>query len=262
MKAEHYPVASHYIKDPDQRYFIQALYAFCRRADDLADHPHRPAEDKIAQLNLMLGSFLSPETMQTPDQEAIHLRHLFDAQHVSAKHMETLFQGWQRDTAPRPIQNWSDLYLACQYSAAPIGLIFRELFNESDELNDFFTSLAIAIQLVNHLRDCGKDYKETSHSYVPQQWLKAQNLSSEVLGQNSEPRSFKGVKKQFAEKINDIFMTCPAHLKTIQTDELRREVKLGLNINKILLKKLLKKDVLKTKISLNKWDMFIALLRS
>ena len=81
-KQENFPVASFIIK-PRHRAVVMAFYRFARTADDIADHPSSPPEEKLDRLERMCGA-LAGET--DDDAAALALRQALRARGLSAAH--------------------------------------------------------------------------------------------------------------------------------------------------------------------------------
>ena len=82
--------------------------------------------------------------------------------------------------------DWDDLMDYCRYSAAPVGRFVLDLHDEPQALWPANDALCAALQVINHLQDCAKDYRQLDRVYIPQDTLSAHGLTVEAL---AEPRA-------------------------------------------------------------------------
>ena len=55
----------------------------------------------------------------------------------------------------------------CRYSAMPVGRFVLDVHGESRDLWPANDALCAALQVINHLQDCAKDYRELDRVYLP-----------------------------------------------------------------------------------------------
>lgn len=158
---ENFPVASLLIK-PDYRAPIMAFYRFARAADDIADHPSATAEEKLALLARMRDG-LDGEGAA----EAMALRDAMAARGIDPAHAHDLLDAFVRDCTVRRYADWDDLIGYCRYSAIPVGRFVLDVHGEDRALWPANDALCAALQIVNHLQDCGKDYRMLDRVYIP-----------------------------------------------------------------------------------------------
>jgi squalene synthase HpnC len=174
---ENFPVASHLIA-PAHRGPILAFYRVARLADDVADHPTAPPEVKLAQLAEIEASLLG-ESDTSP--EAVALRAVLAERSLSALHMLDLLEAFRRDVTKRRYASWAELMDYCRYSAAPVGRFVLDVHGEARTTWPASDALCAALQVINHLQDCAKDYREIDRVYLPADALAASGASAEML---------------------------------------------------------------------------------
>ena len=86
------------------------------------------------------------------------------------------------DAVKHRYANWSELMDYCAYSAAPVGRFVLDVHGESEVTWPASDALCTALQIINHLQDCGADYRKLNRIYIPQDVLAAQGLGAEALG--------------------------------------------------------------------------------
>jgi hydroxysqualene synthase len=177
-KGENFPVASLLIA-PKHRAAILAYYRFARGADDVADSPSLSPDAKLSRLDLFEATLLGHcNTIEA----ASALRAVLAERKLSPRHALDLLRAFRLDAVKRRYANWSELMDYCAYSAAPVGRFVLDVHGESEGTWPASDALCTALQIINHLQDCGADYRKLDRIYVPQDILAAQTLGAEALG--------------------------------------------------------------------------------
>lgn len=177
---ENFPVASRLVR-AELRPAILAFYHFARAADDVADHAAAGAELKLAQLE-RLEAGLRGDAGASVEGEA--LRSALQARGLSDRHARDLLEAFRRDVVQRRYADWSELMDYCRFSAAPVGRFVLDLHGESDLLWPLNDALCAALQVINHLQDCAKDYRDLDRVYLPIDRLAAEGLDVDCLSAN------------------------------------------------------------------------------
>jgi squalene synthase HpnC len=175
---ENFPVASFLVR---KRYrpIILCFYRFARAADDIADHPSLPAPDK---LNLLFGMQRTLEGQAEISAEALALRETLARHGLSPQHALDLLEAFRRDVTKLRYADWNDLMDYCRYSAMPVGRFVLDVHGESSGTWPASDALCSALQVINHLQDCAKDYRELDRVYVPLDVLRQNGLEPTALG--------------------------------------------------------------------------------
>jgi hydroxysqualene synthase len=175
---ENFPVASRLVR-AELRPTILAFYRFARAADDVADHATAGAEQKLAALD-RLEAGLRGEAGASAEGDTLHTA--LKARGLTDRHALDLLEAFRRDVTKRRYADWAELMDYCRYSAAPVGRFVLDLHGESQALWPLNDALCAALQVINHLQDCAKDYRELDRVYVPLEALSAQGLGVQSLG--------------------------------------------------------------------------------
>jgi hydroxysqualene synthase len=160
---ENFPVASFLIA-PRHRGLILAFYRFARTADDVADHPSAARDEKLRLLDGMQQSLLGNATSSA---EAVALRRALGSRGLSHQHALDLLEAFRRDVTKLRYADWNDLMDYCRYSAMPVGRFVLDVHGEDRALWPYNDALCAALQVINHLQDCGKDYRALDRVYLP-----------------------------------------------------------------------------------------------
>jgi phytoene synthase len=186
-----------------------ALYAFCRRLDDMVDVadgadsgavPEGLAERLVRARRAVAELFLeTPELadprMGPPDTRASGGEGPWDAAELAALHdcirrfrvpeqpMQELISGMEMDLTKRRYDTWADLDLYCYRVAGVVGLMMAPMLGCSEEWAlGPAADLGRAMQLTNILRDVKEDL-DRDRVYLPLEELAAFGLSVDDLRQ-------------------------------------------------------------------------------
>ncbi|WP_174275359.1 squalene synthase HpnC [Sphingomonas bacterium] len=177
---ENFPVASVLVAAA-HRGAIMAFYRFARGADDVADHPGAPPAEKLAWLGAMRDTILGSSDA---DAAALALRETQAAHGIDRAHALDLLEAFTRDVTIDRYESWDDLLDYCRYSAAPVGRYVLDVHGEDRALWPASDALCAALQIINHLQDCAKDYRAIDRVYLPQELLRAHGAATEDLGRD------------------------------------------------------------------------------
>jgi squalene synthase HpnC len=176
---ENFPVASHLIA-PQHRAPIMAFYRVARLADDVADSAKVSPKEKLARLADIEAS-LTGAGGASP--EAAALREVLAERHLGWEHMLDLLEAFRRDVTKLRYESWDELMDYCRYSAAPVGRFVLDVHGEGRATWPASDALCAALQVINHLQDCAKDYREIDRVYLPSETLARFGARVEMLGE-------------------------------------------------------------------------------
>src|SRR3954447_6451093 len=176
---ENFPVAS-WIIHPRHRALILSFYNFVRTADDIADHATLPADQKLAHLDLFEAELLGRGDTQA---EAVALRRALAERGMAPRHALDVLVAFRMDVTKLRYESWDEVIHYCRYSAMPVGRFMLDVHGESTSTWAASDALCAALQINNHLQDCGKDYRDLNRVYLPRDALAAAGASVEALGE-------------------------------------------------------------------------------
>ena len=189
---ENFPVASRLVR-PELRPAILALYRFARAADDVADHATAGPEEKLAQLGRMEAG-LRGQAGANAEGEALHA--ILQARGLTDRHALDLLAAFRQDVAKRRYADWAELMDYCRHSAAPVGRFVLDLHGEPRTAWQMNDALCAALQVINHLQDCAKDYRALDRAYLPADILAAHGTGPEA---QDAARASPGLQAAIAE---------------------------------------------------------------
>lgn len=137
-----------------------ALYAFMRTADDFADLPHRPKEERLELLSnwrSQLHSIFQNEPTWNPIFFALQdTVRKFD---LSLEPLDKLLDAFEFDAKGNVrFETYDDLHWYTERSAEPVGELVLALFGYRDaERIRMSNDICTALQLINFLQDAKED---------------------------------------------------------------------------------------------------------
>ncbi|PUA18513.1 squalene synthase HpnC [Glaciimonas sp. PCH181] len=164
---ENFPVAS-WLMPARLRPAVQAIYAFARSADDIADEGDANAEERIAALSDYQAA-LDRIEQQKPAESA-----LFQALHVVVTQyalpitpFRALLSAFKQDVVTTRYTNFEDLLDYCRRSANPVGCLMLHLYGAAtpENLRDS-DAICSALQLINFWQDVAIDW-DKQRIYLP-----------------------------------------------------------------------------------------------
>jgi squalene synthase HpnC len=185
---ENFPVASRLIA-PKHRPAILAFYEFVRVADDIADHAELAAAEKLARLDKLEAALLGEHDSEP---EGVRLRGVLRERALSPVHAQHLLRAFRQDVTKLRYETWDDLIDYCRYSAMPVGRFVLDVHGESQAIWPANDALCAALQIINHLQDCAKDYRELDRVYIPRDAMEARGITVEAL---AAPRASAGLMR-------------------------------------------------------------------
>mgnify|MGYP001275297488 CR=1 FL=1 len=180
----------------ERRRALEAIYAYCRVADDFADDDGLPIEVRAAKLkdlrarlrlHLPRAGDPAPDGLgpEDPDLERILLA-LADASRrfgVSRDDLDLVAVGCEQDLTVTRYESFADLRHYCYLVASAVGLACLPVFGVKGDLAEARAraeDLGLAMQLTNILRDVREDL-DRDRVYLPQEELRRFGVSEEGL---------------------------------------------------------------------------------
>jgi squalene synthase HpnC len=217
---ENFPVASALIA-PRHRAIVMAFYRFARAADDVADNALAEPASKLELLESLRAS-LTGEANTAP--EGRDLRTELQARGLTDQHGLDLLEAFRRDVTKLRYADWDDLMDYCRYSAAPVGRFVLDVHGESRDLWPMNDALCAALQVVNHLQDCGKDRREIDRIYIPLDQLAAAGIGVEALDAAAASPALRGVITDLARQTMGLLDVSRPFARAIKDGRLALEV--------------------------------------
>jgi len=254
---ENFPVASFLIA-PRHRPPVLAFYRFARFADDIADHETAPESEKLRLLEEMCASLMG-ESQASP--EAVALRKVQIEHGLDDRHALDLLEAFRRDVTKLRYRNWDELIDYCRYSAMPVGRFVLDVHGESRDTWPANDALCAALQIINHLQDCAKDYRNLNRVYIPEDALAQNGLDVSVLAERSAGPALRAVLAHLAGRNGLLLAQSRAFAGQIRDSRLALEVDLIQTLAEDLNALLGRRDPLSENVHHSKTDMVALFLK-
>ncbi len=157
---------------PPKRRAVHALYAFCRTADDIVDHPTSDTQATLRQLS----QYQRAEPASEQDLVAVAWADTCQRFQIPHSYTEQFIQGVARDLYQTRYQSFADLATYSYGVASTVGLMSMHIIGfQGDEAFAYAVKLGVALQLTNILRDVAEDW-DRGRLYLPLDELDAFGL--------------------------------------------------------------------------------------
>ncbi|MDP9127906.1 MAG: squalene synthase HpnC [Pseudomonadota bacterium] len=255
---ENFPVGSIFIR-PDLRPHIHVFYNFARAADDIADHPLLEPQEKLIRLSRFTAVMLSDRANDVPT--AVAMRESLRQTGLGNQHCLDLITAFKRDATQLRYQDWDDLLDYCRYSASPVGRHVLALHGIGEHAWPANDALCSALQIINHIQDCGDDYRTLDRVYIPQDMLAAHGSTTSDL---SRPESTDHLRATIGAMLDrlQIMMAEARNLpKFVDDKRLKTETSVIAALGDRLIRLLRRRDPLCDKVKLGKFAVASATVK-
>lgn len=256
-KDENFPVGS-VLLPAHLRPVIASFYGFARAADDIADNPALSPSEKIERLDVMDQSLLQSDEATRGGE----LARLLAEQGHDVRHPRALLNAFRQDAEKGRYASLEELHGYCRMSADPVGRFLVDLHEGSSEAGTkiyrYSDGLCTALQLVNHLQDCGKDFMTMDRCYLPDVWLyEAGANHSDLYGKELTP----GLRQVIDRVLVDVdaqLALAKSLPQALTSRRLAMESEIIIRLARRLAQRLRRGDPLATRVKLTKVDFFVA----
>ena len=172
---ENFPVAS-ILLPARLRSAVQAIYAFARSADDIADEGDALPAERLAALARYDDALRNMGRADAPasvSQQTLfsNLERVIDTWRLPRQPFHDLLSAFSQDVGTTRYADYAALTDYCRRSANPVGTLMLHLYETptTDNLQDS-DAICTALQLINFLQDVGIDWQK-GRIYLPQEDL-------------------------------------------------------------------------------------------
>ncbi|HYZ48482.1 MAG TPA: squalene synthase HpnC [Sphingomonas sp.] len=255
---ENFPVASWLLK-AEHRAPIMSFYRFARAADDIADHPSAGEEEKLRLLDKMRRG---ARGFSDGAPEGLALHRAIGERGIPAMHAEELLDAFVQDVTVRRYPDWDTLMAYCRLSAMPVGRFVLDVHGEDRASWPLSDALCAALQVINHLQDCGKDYRALNRVYLPLDLLAAEGASVEELGEARASPALRRAIAVLAERTQGLLAKSRPFAAHLRSRRLAMEVAIIQELAEALTERLRRHDPLSERVHHRKLDAGMIALRA
>ncbi|MDB5504913.1 MAG: Squalene/phytoene synthase [Tardiphaga sp.] len=247
-KDENFPVAS-WVIHPRHRALILAFYNFVRTADDIADHASLDDAAKLALLDELEADLLGQGNGQP---EAVALRSALAARAMPPRHALDVLTAFRMDVTKRRYADWDELIHYCSFSAMPVGRFMLDVHGESQATWPASDALCAALQINNHLQDCGDDYRALDRVYIPSETLARHGASIEDIKLSTSTPALRACFRELAAKTETLMVESESLVGHVADVRLGCEISVIQTFSWQILKLLKARDPLSENVHLSK----------
>ena len=188
-----------------RRQALQAIYAFCRLADDAVDLPGRAARDAIAAVDSMRRRLREAFAGKPDGPLFIALIDAAKRFQIPLPRFEEIIDGVSMDLDRGRYPTFEALLSYCHRVASSVGLACVHVFGFRDRFAlEAAVDLGIALQLANILRDLKED-AELGRIYLPAEDLKRFGVSEQDILQGRRTPQFLELMKFEVARAREYF---------------------------------------------------------
>ena len=258
---ENFPVAS-FLMTKKIRSIVRVFYFFARMADDIADHQKLSSNQK-KKILLFFDNAIS-KSKKTNNKVLDKMIAKFKELPSGKKYSRNLLKAFMMDASNKKYKNWNDLLYYCKFSANPVGRFVIDAVNERKNIEKIYEasdSLCTALQIINHIQDCKKDFKELNRVYIPESFFKKYSVDKKILRKCKSIENFERLKIEIVDNVLLSLRKTKLGLREIQSWRLRKETLIILNIAKRLCNLLKINDPLEKQIKLSRIDFIFCFFK-
>lgn len=248
---ENFPVASALIARR-HRPAILAFYEFVRVADDIADHPRLAASEKLDRLGALEATLLG---VNDDESEGAKLRQILWSRGLSPQHAQDLLRAFRQDATKLRYRTWDELVDYCRYSAMPVGRFVLDVHGEATSAWPANDALCAALQIINHIQDCAKDYRDLDRVYIPLDALAADGVGVEALATSHASPALRNCLRGLTQRTAALLAESRPFSGQIADMRLAMEVAAIQRLAEQLISVLLARDPLSERVHLRKAAM-------
>jgi squalene synthase HpnC len=248
---ENFPVASVLISARHHP-AILAFYRFVRTADDVADHESASPDEKLRLLENMRSSLMGASDASP---EGVALNRLLTERKLTTDHAADLLEAFRRDVTKLRYADWGELMDYCRYSAMPVGRYVLDVHGEDRAIWPLSDALCAALQVVNHLQDCGKDYRALDRVYLPLDTMDEYGAKPEMLAAPRAAPALRSAISALARRNAQLLAQSTPFAAHIRDRRLALEVSLIQRLAEDLNAKLLVRDPLSERVHHRKIEL-------
>ena len=252
---ENFPVGSILIARR-LRPHVMRYYAFARAADDIADNPDLAPDEKVRRLDAFEVGLAAGATAP---EAAVRLRDSLAETGVADRHARDLLVAFRQDATKLRYADWGELMEYCAISAHPVGRYLLDLHGEDAATHAPGDALCAALQVLNHLQDCGDDRRDLDRVYLPGDWMAGAGIDAIALDAPAASPGLRRVLDQCLDGCDALLERSAPLAGMIRARRLAAEVAVIHRLARRLAARLRREDPLARRVKHSKRDLLAGL---
>lgn len=202
---ENFPVAS-LLLPPRLREAVQAIYAFARTADDIADEPGHDGR-RLEELDAWEAMLRRCFRGEAEHPVFVALREAVERHDLSPGPFLDLLAAFRLDVTMTRHADFESLLGYCRLSANPIGRLVLHLFGYRDAaLLPLSDAICTALQLTNHWQDVAVDLGR-GRIYLPEADRLRHGVREDGLAAGRVDDAFRSLMREQIQRTRSLFET-------------------------------------------------------
>jgi len=200
---ENFPVAS-LLLPPRLREAVQAIYAFARTADDIADEPGHEGR-RIEELGAWEEMLRRCFRGEAEHPVYVALRGAVERHDLPPQPFLDLLAAFRLDVTKTRHPDFESLLGYCRLSANPIGRLVLHLFGYRDAaLQPLSDAICTALQLTNHWQDVATDLGR-GRIYLPEADRLRHGVGEDSLFDGRVDEAFRSLMREQIRRTRSLF---------------------------------------------------------
>ena len=210
MPVEHYenfPVAS-FLLPRRLVPAVEAIYAFARSADDIADEGDAGPAERLAELERYGKELAAIERGLVPrDPLFARLAGVVREFRLPVQPMHDLLSAFRQDVSTSRYPDYTALLDYCRRSANPVGRLMLELYDAVDERNlRDSDAICTSLQLINFWQDVAIDLPK-GRIYLPLEDLERHGVSEAELASSPSTPAWRALMRFEVERARTLMLS-------------------------------------------------------
>lgn len=201
---------------PEQRKALEAVYAYCRIVDDIADESATVAEAQTG-LDAWRQALQNPQAMTSyiPSLVARDLQWAVETYPMLTSDLVWILDGVEKDLTHHRYTTLDELFEYCDAVASAVGFCCMTIFGvDRDQASRYVYATGRALQLTNILRDIASDAKR-DRIYIPKTYLVEAGLKDEDILNSRYDEGFVNMTQAFSNTIQSLYVASDEESKNL-----------------------------------------------
>jgi hydroxysqualene synthase len=173
---------------------------------------------------------------------------------LSAQHALDILKAFRQAVTKLRYDTWEELLDYCRYSAMPVGRFVLDVHGESKSTWPHSDALCAALQIINHLQDCAKDYRDIDRVYIPMKDLLAHGIGVEALRDPRASPALLTCLHSLAARTEALMPDAAMLPRSVSDLRLAAETSVIVELARKLIGLLKTRDPLSQRVHLSKWQ--------
>ncbi|MDR0528263.1 MAG: presqualene diphosphate synthase HpnD [Zoogloeaceae bacterium] len=206
-----------------KRRAMNALYAFCREADDAVDDAGAE-KDAARRLAFWRGEIARVYAGKPRHPVGFALLRAREEFSLEREHFFALLEGMEMDLRGTRYPDFAALSLYCYRAAGVVGLLSARIFSRESgkDTAEYARNLGIAFQLTNILRDVREDARR-GRIYLPREELRQYGVTEEDLLRGRDSEAFRALMRAQCRRARDFYARALGVFASLSAEERKNQ---------------------------------------